>query len=164
MKTLILGLGNDILCDDGVGIHIANQIKEILASRAEFRNPHFANRNQILDVKTTTLAGFNLLDLLTGYDRVILIDAIKTNTGKVGEIYQLTPDSFKTTPRLFSFHDIDLPTALELAKRLNIPMPQEIKIFAIQVQDTETLSETCTPEVAAAIPHVINLIFQTVEI
>jgi hydrogenase maturation protease len=153
MRTLILGLGNDILCDDGVGIHIATQIKEVLESRS-------AIRNQEIEVKTTTLAGFNLLDLLTGYDRVILIDAIKTNVGKVGEIYQLTPDSFKTTPRLFSMHDIDFPTALALAKRLNIPMPTEIKIFAVQVQDTETLSETCTPEVTAVIPKVAELILQ----
>ena len=152
MRTLILGLGNDILCDDGIGIHIANQLRDQLTHKPD------------IDIKTTTLAGFNLLDILTGYDRVILIDAIKTNAGKVGEIYQLTPDSFKTTPRLFSIHDIDFPTALELAKRLNIPMPTDIKIFAIQVQDTETLSETCTPEVESVIPKVIELVFQTLEI
>lgn len=152
MKTLVLGLGNDILCDDGVGIHIANQLRDILP------------KNPDIDIKTATLAGFNLLDILTGYDRVILIDAIKTNIGKVGEIYQLTPDSFKTTPRLFSFHDIDFPTALGLAKQLNIPMPTEIKIYAIQVQDTETLSETCTPEVTAAIPKVIDLVLHALEI
>jgi hydrogenase maturation protease len=155
MKTLVLGLGNDILCDDGVGIYIANGIQERLQT--------LVIPNQEIEVKTAMLAGFNLLDLLAGYDRVILIDAIKTNRGKVGEIYRLTPDSFKTTPRLFSFHDIDFPTALELAKRLKIPMPNEIKIFAIQVQDTETLSETCTPEVAAAIPKVIDLVLQALE-
>jgi hydrogenase maturation protease len=155
MKTLILGLGNDILCDDGVGIYVANGVQERLHTR------HISN--QEIEVKTATLAGFNLLDILTGYDRVILIDAIKTNLGKVGEIYQLTPDSFKTTPRLFSFHDIDFPTALALAKQLQIPMPAEIIIFAVQVQDTETLSETCTPEIAAIIPKVIDLVLQALE-
>lgn len=155
MKTLVLGLGNDILCDDGVGIYIANGVAEQLKARAI--------PNSDIEVKTAMLAGFNLLDLLTGYDRVILIDAIKTNTGKVGEIYQLTPDSFKTTPRLFSFHDIDFLTALELAKQLQMPMPSEIKIFAIQVQDTETLSETCTSEVAATIPQVIDLVLKALE-
>ncbi|MFB3896354.1 MAG: hydrogenase maturation protease [bacterium] len=155
MKTLVLGLGNDILCDDGVGIYIANGVEERLKSS---NIP-----NQEIEVKTAMLAGFNLLDLLVGYDRVILIDAIKTNQGKVGEIYRLTPDSFKTTPRLFSFHDIDFPTALELGKQLCMPMPSEITIFAIQVQDTETLSETCTPEVNAAIPKVIELVFNALE-
>ncbi len=159
MKTLILGLGNDILCDDGVGIYVANKIKDILESRGGVSPPELKG----IEVKTATLAGFNLLDILTGYDKVILIDAIKTNLGKVGEIYQLTPNSFKTTPRLFSFHDIDFPTALGLAKQLNISMPTEIIIYAIQVQDTETLSETCTPEVSAAIPKVIELVLNALE-
>ena len=145
MKTLVLGIGNTILTDDGVGIHIIRELKN------RINNPD-------IDVKETTLAGFALIDLLSGYDRAIVVDSIKTRNGKVGDIYKLTPDSFKKIIRMASSHEINFATAVELGRKMNIKMPDPILIYAVDIKDNTTFSEQCTPEVQAVIPKVIRMI------
>ena len=73
MKTIIVGIGNPILCDDGVGIHVAQQLKH-----------HITDPQVTIDEAFT--GGMNLLDLLIGYERAILIDAVKTQDAKKGEV------------------------------------------------------------------------------
>lgn len=95
---------------------------------------------------------------MVGYDKVIIIDAIKTTRGKPGQIYRLDLESFKATQHAVSTHDINLTTAIELGKRLGLAMPQNIDILAIEVIDIDHFSEECTPEVASAIPECVEMI------
>jgi hydrogenase maturation protease len=139
LKTLVLGLGNPILSDDSVGFRVV----EALEGRFD---------QERVTVMASSLAGLSLLDLLLGYDRVIIIDSIQTKGGKVGEVYRLDAKDFDSARHAASPHDIDLLTALELGKRLGLAIPQEIVIFAIEVADVTTFSESCTPEVEPAIP------------
>ncbi len=113
-KTLILGLGNSLLCDDGVGIYIASELKNRV-DRPE------------ITIMETGVAGLSLLDLLVGYDRAIIVDAIQTVGGKAGQIYRLEPKTFDTALHTASAHGIDFTTALEFGKKLGLPLPQEIK-------------------------------------
>ena len=69
--TLILGLGNAILCDDGVGIKAARYIAEL-------------GPNPDVVVKEAELAGFALIDLLEGFDRAVVIDAVKLRERQAG--------------------------------------------------------------------------------
>jgi hydrogenase maturation protease len=146
-KTLILGLGNPILSDDGVGPAIARELLKRIDPK-------------VATVTEASLGGLNLLDLLVGYDRVIIIDAIKTEGGRAGQIYRLDPAGLTTTRYAASPHDVNLVTALELGKKLGFSMPQKIEIFAIEVSDTENFSEECTPAVAAAIPLCVGMILR----
>ena len=143
----MLGLGNPILCDDGVG----NQVAQILDS--EINNPE-------VTVTETNAVGLGLLDFLPGYERLIIIDAIQTQEGKAGQVHRLSlPDL--VTPRHFSSaHDTDLATAFELGTKLGLALPQGVIIFAIEVADVTTFSEECTPEVKGAIPEVIRLVLR----
>lgn len=145
MKTLILGVGNPILSDDGVGIWVARALEERL------------NQKEITVVETS-MAGLNLLDLLVNFDRAIIIDAIQTVGGKAGQIYQLEPSVFDATRHATTPHDINLATALEFGNRLGLALPQQIVIFAIEVEDVTTFSEECTPEVRQAIPVVADMV------
>jgi hydrogenase maturation protease len=144
MKTLVLGLGNPILSDDGVGIKVAQEVGEKL------------NDPQIT-VAATSAAGLSLLDSIVGYDKVIIIDAIQTEKGRAGQIYRMGPEDFSLTKYLSSPHQINLATALELGNVLNLAMPQEITIFAVEAKDITTFSEKCTPEVEQAIPEVVMM-------
>ena len=139
VKTLVLGLGNPILSDDGMGPAIARELEKVIDTERA-------------TVSEASLGGLNLLDLLVGYDRVIIIDAIKTDGGRPGQIYRLDPEALMTTRYAASPHDVNLVTALELGKKLGLAMPQKIDIFAIEVSDTVNFCEECTPAVAAAIP------------
>jgi len=142
VKTLVLGLGNTILCDDGVGIYVARALVDRTAGAA--------------DVKEAELAGLDLIELLKGYERAYLIDAIQLDGEEPGVVFRLKPDDMRITPRLASFHDIDLVTALELGKRLHIAMPSEVIIFGVQVEDSRTLREGCTEAVRGAIPGLVE--------
>jgi hydrogenase maturation protease len=144
-KTLIVGLGNPILSDDGAGIYIARKIRETIT----------AEQATIVEA---SIAGFSLLDLLIGYDKVIIIDAIQSSNGKAGQIYRLVPDSFSSSLHSTSPHDVDLTTALEFGKQLGLPVPEEIIFFAIEAADISTFNEECTPEVSKAIDKCAEMI------
>ena len=147
MKTLVLGLGNPILTDDGVGPRVAKELEGRLDQ-------------QEATVTETSLAGLNMLDLLAGYDRAIIIDAIQTVGGKAGQIYQLDLEAFDATRHAASPHDVNFATALELGNQLGLALPSQIDIFAIEVADTSRFSEECTPKVTEAIPLCVEMIVQ----
>lgn len=147
MKTLVLALGNPFLSDDGVGFHVARA----LDGRFD---------RQEVAVAETSLAGLSLLDLLVGYDRAIIIDAIQTKEGKVGQVYRLEPEAFVATRHASTPHDINLATALELGNRLGLALPQQITIFAVEVEDVATFSDRCTRKVEEAIPVVADMVAQ----
>jgi len=145
LKTLVLGLGNPILSDDGVGIKVAEELGK------ELRDPQ-------VTIATACEGGLSLLDSIVGYDQVIIIDAIQTQEGKVGQIYRLEPPDFSFARHLSSPHSTNLVTALELGRILNMAMPQKITIFAIEVEDVTNFSEKCTPEVERAIPEALMMV------
>jgi len=146
MKMLVLGLGNPILGDDGVGFHVVEELRKTLD-------------NQGITIESAELAGLDLLESLSGYERVIIVDAIETG-GRAGDIYRLTPDALKSTSHAGSPHDVNFATALELGKKLNLPLPEKIDIIAIEAADTTDFSEECTPEVAKAIPECVKMVIR----
>jgi len=147
VKTLILGIGNPILGDDGVGFHVAHELTKLIT-------------DDTIDIEDACTSGLNLLDIITGYQRVIIIDAIQTEEGKPGEIYRLRPEDFTRSVHLGSpLHDLNFPTVLEIGKKL-MPseMPHEIVIFAIEVEEIETFTEEMTTKVQEAVPQVVKLV------
>jgi hydrogenase maturation protease len=145
MKTLVLGLGNSILSDDGVGIKVAHEVAN------QLNNPQ-------VTVVETSAAGLSLLDSIVGYDKVIIIDAIQTEKGEAGQIYRMRTADFSLTKHFSSPHQINLVTALELGKMLNLAMPEEITVFAVEAKDITTFNENCTPEVEKAIPEAVRMV------
>ena len=147
MKTLVLGLGNPILGDDSVGLHVARALEDRL-SQPE------------ITVMEASVAGLDFLDLLVGYDRAIIIDAIQTNEGKAGQVYRLEPEAFNATRRASTPHDVNFATALELGNQLGLNLPQQITIFAIEVKNVSSFTEERTPEVERAIPICVEMVIE----
>lgn len=145
MNTLILGMGNPILTDDGVGIKIARKLKE--------DNPE-------LEVAETSEAGMALLDFVVGYDKLIIIDSIKTEQGKPGELYKLGLEDFKPDMGFFSSHGVDIATAVELGRRAGYKMPEYISLYAVEIKDNSTFGEECTEEIEERIPFIVKQIIE----
>jgi len=145
MKTLVLGLGNLILSDDGVGIRVVQEVEK------QVKDPQ-------ITVAEVAEAGLRLLDSIIGYDKVIIIDAVQTERGRAGQIYRMGPEDFSLTKHFSSPHQINFATALELGKMLNLAMPQKITILAVEAKDISTFGEKCTPEVEQAIPEVVKMV------
>jgi hydrogenase maturation protease len=149
MKTLILGIGNPILSDDGVGFLVAERLRKALRRRKD------------VTVKETSVSGLSLLDEITGYERLIIVDAIQTRDGKPGDVYRLSPTDFKVG-RMAVIHDVGLFSALELARKIDMQVPGEVVIFAIEAKDIATFSEKCSPEVEKAVPQAVEMVLKEV--
>ena len=151
MKTIVLGVGNPILCDDGVGIHVAREIK----NRVDDPN---------IDVDIALTGGMNLLDLLTGYDKAILIDAVNIKDAKVGDVKRFLLSNLSTT-HSNNPHDVSLMEALELAKKLGENrIPKEIIVIGIVLKEIPyVFGETLSPEIAKAVPKAIKMTMNEIE-
>lgn len=142
-NILILGLGNEILTDDSIGPRLGREIFSSLSdSRVAF--------------ETAAIGGLELLELIRDYKKVIIIDAIKTLNGKPGDVYFMTPDNFRETSNISNLHDISFLTALELAKKLDISVPAEILIIAVEIVEDLVFSTELTPEVNARFPEIVK--------
>ena len=143
MKTLLLGMGNPILSDDAVGVRLAGDFERTLRDVPG------------LDVvPDCSVGGLNLLDVLRGYQKIVILDSIRTEGGTPGAWYRFTAGALRETLHLTNIHDANFATALELGRRLGIPLPEpdEIHIFAVEVEDNLTFSERMTPTLEAAYP------------
>jgi len=146
-NTLVLGVGNTILRDDGVGIYVVRRVESLLAEHGD----------EGIEVAEAELAGFALIDLLDRYRSAIIVDAVKIPGREPGEIQLLDIDSFRATSHLVTGHEIDLPTAVELGRKIGRCLPEVIDIIGIQAADDRSLSEECTPNVQQAIEPAARL-------
>lgn len=141
MKTLILGIGNP-LGDDAVGIVVANKLK-----KKNLKN---------VDVETANTIGLEIINIISDYDRVFVVDAVKTKNGKTGEIHKLGSENLRQTMR-HSVHDIDLSTILKTGEKLGIKMPKII-IYGVEVDNIDRFKEDLSKDVEAAVPKLVEKI------
>ncbi len=141
-RTLVLGLGNPVLGDDGVGWRVAHVCARRLSDRPDIRVARFAR------------GGLSLMEELVGYERVILIDAIDSGAAPAGSVrcfpleqLRNTTDGHTTSP-----HDTSLQTALQLGRTLGAALPDQVLVVAVEAEVTYDLSEELSPAVAAAVP------------
>ena len=151
MNTLIIGLGNPILGDDGVGWVVAEQIRSALS------NPQSAIPNpQSVEVDCASLGGLSLMERLTGSERVILVDAIFTGTHPVGTVTRFLLDELPdlSTGHSASAHDTSLRNALQVGRDMHVPLPEDENVFIITVEAEAVydFSQELSPAVAAAVP------------
>ncbi len=151
MRTLLLGMGNPILADDAVGVNLATDFKKRCGPVPG------------LDyVEECSVGGLSILHVLEGYERLIVLDSIKTRGGRPGQWYQFTAGALRETMHLANVHDANFATALELGRRLGMRLPssEDIHIFAIEVRDNLSFSEQMTEELVEAYPRCADEIFR----
>jgi len=140
-QILLLGIGNDILGDDAVGLVAARTL------RTEFQGT--------IDVVEAAMGGLQLMELLEGYHKVLILDAIYTTEHPLGTILELSIDDFKCTVAIAP-HFVSLPESIQLAEELGIPFPEEIRILAMEIEDPYELREGLSPSVEQALPAMIS--------
>ena len=141
MRTLVIGVGNLYRRDDGAGIHVVNQLKKKAPS---------------LDAIDVALGSVEILDAMIGYERVIIVDAMVTGA-EPGSYFHVDIAAGDEPPVISYSHGIDLITTLKLGKLLySDQMPKELMIIGIEVEDTLTMSEECTPRVREAVESVVD--------
>ena len=149
INVAVLGLGNPVLTDDAVGLHVAAEVDRLL------REHPIAG----VTVLTSTRAGFELIDLLAGYTHVMIIDCLEIPNSIPGRVRRLDPSRLSGSARLVGVHDISVADAFELASTLGTRMPDTVEIYAVEGGDMLTLSEELTPATAAAVPPLARALY-----
>lgn len=143
---VVVGLGNEIAGDDGVGIQVARVLRNMFRSRSD------------VDVVALPWAGFALLDVLRGRRTAALIDCLTTNRHPPGSVLRLDVSGFAGSVRLNSFHDISFPTAMSLGRAMGWEMPEEVAIWGVEAAAPDRFADALSPVVADAVPRVARAV------
>ena len=157
MKVLVVGLGNPVLGDDGVGWHIAERVEQQLQDG-------FCEKLEI-DVECLSLGGISLMEHLIGYDRAILIDAINLGNKPLGSLhyFELGELQNQSAGHLSSTHDTTLQTALEVGQSMGAKLPDHITVIGVESPYVYDFSEELTPTVASAVPGAVDLVLRALQ-
>lgn len=147
--TLILGLGNDILTDDGIGPRLVRDLVQV------FHNPSVR-----FDI--AGCGGLEIMEYIKGYKKVIFIDAIRTRNGKPGDVYYFLPSDFRETSHLSNLHDVYFLTALKLGNVLELDLPVDLHFIAVEIVEDMEFSEELTPQLIEKYPVIFDEVYKKV--
>jgi hydrogenase maturation protease len=143
-KVLILGIGNLLKSDDGLGVHIVRYMEESGAALPE--------GVELLDGGT---AGFDLLGLIENYDKIVIVDALKADD-KPGSIYRFTPEHAVETRSRFSLHEVGIMEVIRVLRILD--RNPEIEFIGIVPENIDDINTNISPAVKESIPRAVEMI------
>ncbi len=149
MKTIIIGLGNPILGDDGVGWKVAEEVRRQLSPEPS------------VDIEFLSIGGISLMEHLIGYHRAIVIDAIASEQAP-GSIIVFDPmelpdvSAFHTS----SAHDTSLQNAIKLGKSMGADLPEQVTVVGIAINPVFDFGEELSLPVGGAISKVAQIVIE----
>ncbi len=149
-KILILGMGNDILMDDGIGPRLVRDLSGM-------------NINPNIRFNVAGCGGFEIMEYIKGYDKVIFIDAIRTRNGKPSDVYYFIPSDFRETSHLSNLHDIYFLTALKLGNKLELNLPVDLHIIAVEIIEDLEFSEDLTLPLKRKYPQILKKVLSLIK-
>jgi hydrogenase maturation protease len=150
-KTLVIGLGNPILGDDGIGWR---------AVEAFYVQYTCSLSKQPVDFDFLSVGGLSLMESMVGYERAILVDATLTREHPIGFVslssLELLPNVAQG--HMSSSHDTTLQNALAVGRKMGASLPNEIWVITIEAENTYEFSEQLSPTLEKSVPQVAELI------
>jgi hydrogenase maturation protease len=141
--VLVLGLGNILLRDEGIGVHVVRAMQDMILPTGV----------ELYDGGT---AGFALRDVLANRPKVIVIDAIDAGHAP-GTVLRLDPRDLAERPEVkLSLHEVSFAETLRAAERLGLA-PREVVILGVQPQ-TVACGLDLSPQIAGLIPQIVELV------
>lgn len=139
-KILILGLGNILLQDEGIGVHALNEMKKL----------KWPSNVDLLDGGT---GGFVLLSLFQDYNTMVIIDAALTKDAP-GTIKTIQPKFAKDFPKSLSTHELGLKDMIESSILLEkVPF---LYLITCTIDPEQIMSVELTPSIKNCIPEIIK--------
>lgn len=147
-NIILIGLGNPILGDDGVGWKVV-----------EYLQQHSSLPTSI-DIDFLALGGISLMERLIGYDQAILVDAIITGQHPIGSVLCFEVDELPNLAggHLAAAHDTSLQVALQMGHSMDAKLPRRITIIAVEAQSVYDFSEDLTLPIKAAVPEAAKMV------
>ena len=166
---LIVGLGNPILGDDGVGWRVAEEVSARSGiPLGDAPLPGLSPRKpDPVTIERYSLAGLSLMERLTGFDRVIIIDSLNTGQYPQGEVVHFTLADMDdlTHGHSASAHDVSLKNALKMGRNMGEALPDDehVHIIAIEAQHVYDFKEELSLPIAAAVPVAARKVLDLIE-
>lgn len=138
--TLVVGLGNPILGDDGVGWRVIDELDRLDHGEASLQQ--------------ACVGGVSLMEILVGYRRAIIVDAIIDPEAQPGSVWcrPLAEVETRVASHLDSTHDAPLPAALEAGRAMGAELPADIDVVGIVIERGDVFGEQLSDVVEAAVP------------
>jgi len=148
---LVLGIGNDILCDDAAGLHA------LRAARDAIRN---SGGHDVVEFKELSSGGIDLMEEFTGFDELIVVDSYFSEDSMPGRVRVLSEQDLEirdASPG--SSHLLGLSGALDLSRKLGYPTPRLAAVVVVDVgARCREFGEELSPEAALAVPEAARAI------
>ena len=154
MKILILGIGNILFGDEGIGPHLANLIDE---------KYKFISDNHIVDILDGGTLAQRLIPIITDYDSVLLIDCVNVVDGNIGDVYSF---DFTDVPECITWngsaHEVEMLQTLQMIEMLgDLPPTKIVGVIPFVIGENSTFS--MTPEVLTAAKTMERVIIKYIE-
>jgi hydrogenase maturation protease len=155
--TIVIGLGNPVLGDDGVGWRVADEVEAALSGADGAGVPGPA-----VHVERLGVGGLTLMETISGYRAAILIDAAQFPGRPLGEVRSCPFSELECggAGHLDSAHDVSLDSALELGRRLGAALPERIYAVTVQIEARDAFAEGLSPAVEAAVPEAVAAVLR----
>ena len=140
-NTLILGFGSDLLSDEGIVHRIIYRLQ-----REKFD----------ADYKVFPILTLELIEEITGYQKIIIIDTLKTKDGIPGFVKVCPIQEYEPTLHLENFHDISLPEMINFAATLGFSITKDIIVIAVEICDHSTISTDLSLVIAEKFPLILK--------
>lgn len=147
-RIFVIGVGNYLLGDEGVGIHVVNRLKEVTLPSC-------------VEVVDGGVGGLFLLEFFEKAEKVILVDAV-LGGGKPGDVYVVGAEELEEgcIESLTSSHDVDVRLLVKVAKEMGV-LP-ELFLVGVEPKNYREISINLSREVEEAVPKVIETILELV--
>jgi hydrogenase maturation protease len=153
-RWLVVGVGNPLLGDDGVGWRVVDVVQSQLADRI--------GRGEI-EIDHLATGGLDLMERLLGAEQAILVDATVTGsppgTLSAGPVEALAP----RTAHLDTSHEATFHAALDAGRALGADLPERITVVGIEAARLDVFDDRLTPEVAAAVDRAVTAVIRELE-
>ena len=146
---LILGIGNEVLKDDGIGPKLVHGLQHIM-------------KDTNIDFATSAVGGMETIEIMKGYEKVVILDGIMTKDGIPGTVYYMNYPLNMNTLHLSNAHDISFDMSVKLARKLKIPFPKTICIIAIEIIEDREFGETLTKPLQKKYGEIFNSVARTI--
>jgi hydrogenase maturation protease len=144
MTTIVIGVGNPVLADDGVGLKVVQRVAELLPADSG------------IVVRELHVGGVHLMEAMTGYDQAIIVDAMCTPNGVPGTVFFPTVETLFNTRNTCATPDSSLVEALDLGRAAGVFLPSKIRIWAVEAGDLNSFGEQLTEAVQRVVPLVAD--------
>lgn len=151
MRSIVIGVGNPLLGDDGVGIRVAREVSKRFHGHCD------------IAVSELYAGGLRLMEAMVGFDRALVVDAMVSGVCPPGTVRRFTPEELGATRNLLCAHDTSLPAALAMGRMMGLPLPEEIQVWGVEAVCCEEFGEALTPPVEQAVPGLVDELVRQLE-